>query len=533
MGIPSYFSQLIRNYQGILKIIPEVNAAIDNLYLDSNSIIYDCVRNIEYDDNNERFEIKLIRSVCEKLEEYIENINPKNVLIAFDGVAPVAKLEQQRTRRYRSWLEKQIINDMDGLSESEWCTAAITPGTKFMSDLADGVNLFFKNNKTRNIIVSSSKEPGEGEHKIFDYIRKNSAAHKDVTTVIYGLDADLIMLTLNHLHISKKLLLFRETPHFIRQISKELDPERLYCLDIPSLSSAINTELVGELDGNQYDVRRVHDYILLCFLLGNDFMPHFPALNIRTIGLEYIMAAYRSTIGAERNAYITDGNDILWKNLRKIVGWLADQEDSFFKEEYQIRKKWQRRALNPQSKTSDTNSSALQSLPVVNREQELSLALDSQDSYKRDRYYKTLFHCDCDEERVKFICVKYLEALEWTYTYYREGCKDWRWCYPYHYAPLLTDLIKYIPHFKTCMLEKTSSGPIKPLTQLCYVLPEPYHYLLPRSAQTVLTNKYSQCFRTDWELQWAFCRYFWECHVDMEPIDIDKLESDIRQITQS
>ena len=59
---------------------------------------------------------------------------------------------------------------------------------------------------------------GEGEHKIYEYIRTNSEYHKDSTTVIYGLDADLIMLTLNHLKYCNNMFLFRETPHFISHI---------------------------------------------------------------------------------------------------------------------------------------------------------------------------------------------------------------------------------------------------------------------------------------------------------------------------
>tara|TARA_A200000113_G_scaffold219447_1_gene228209 strand:+ start:180 stop:1787 length:1608 start_codon:yes stop_codon:yes gene_type:complete len=530
MGIPSYFSQMIRSYQDILKIIQDVDQNIDNLYLDSNSIIYDCVRSIEYVDNSEHFEKQLINDVCKKLEEYIVDINPKNVIIAFDGVAPVAKLEQQRTRRYRSWLEKQIASEINEEESSSWCTAAITPGTKFMNNLAVNVKDYFKRDSRRNIKVSSSNEPGEGEHKIFEYIRNNALAHRDATTVIYGLDADLIMLTLNHLHISKKLLLFRETPHFIKQINRELDPERLYCLDIPLLARAITNELGGDKYDDRIDVRRVHDYILLCFLLGNDFMPHFPALNIRTNGLDNVMAAYRSTVGSERESYLTDNDDILWKNLRKVIGALAEQEDVFFKQEYDIRTKWQKRAL--QAGNNASNDNGLQLLPVLRREHEIGLALNKRDSYKRDRYYKGLFHCDCDENRIKSICIKYLEALEWTYTYYREGCKDWRWFYPYHYAPMLTDLVRYVPHFKTNMLVKTSSGPIKAQTQLCYVLPKPYHYLLPISAQSLLQKEYSHCYRKDWELSWAFCRYFWECHIDMEPIDVNKLENDILKSTQ-
>jgi len=149
------------------------------------------------------------------------------VLIAFDGVAPVAKLNQQRERRYKSWFTSVVEHTitqknalLDPLSAAAatttttpvgdhkaWNTSAITPGTKFMNKLNTQMRDYC-GIKAREIgttvayIYSGSDIAGEGEHKIFEYIRENAMYHKDTTTLIYGLDADLIMLCLNHLHIS-------------------------------------------------------------------------------------------------------------------------------------------------------------------------------------------------------------------------------------------------------------------------------------------------------------------------------------------
>jgi 5'-3' exonuclease len=58
------------------------------------------------------------------------------VYIAFDGVAPVAKLNQQRERRYKSWYQNEMMRHVTKKTEVDpFNTAAITPGTPFMKEL--------------------------------------------------------------------------------------------------------------------------------------------------------------------------------------------------------------------------------------------------------------------------------------------------------------------------------------------------------------------------------------------------------------
>ena len=83
MGIPCYFSHLVRNYKGVLKRIEDVGTIVDNLYLDSNSIVYDCVRDLDQETDDRIFQRRLINAVCGKLQEYIDAIDPKTVLVAF------------------------------------------------------------------------------------------------------------------------------------------------------------------------------------------------------------------------------------------------------------------------------------------------------------------------------------------------------------------------------------------------------------------------------------------------------------------
>ena len=250
---------------------------IDNLYLDSNSIIYDAIRSDSVKGKKD-IESAILKEVVDKIAFYIKTIAPKNkVLIAFDGVAPAAKLAQQKTRRYKGQIEKNCHESMGIVTEKLWDTTAITPGTAFMEKLSVFLTKSFnKPSKysVSEIVVSPPNEPGEGEHKIFEFIRQNKDYHQSSKTAIYGLDADLLMLTLNHLRCAEQLYLFRETPHFIKTIDSTLEPEKNYLIDMPAMAKAITSDLNDGNDiKNESQVQRMYDYIFICFFLGNDFLP--------------------------------------------------------------------------------------------------------------------------------------------------------------------------------------------------------------------------------------------------------------------
>ena len=528
MGVPSYFSYLIRNHREMLIKLFNFKKQINNLYFDSNSIIYDGLRFLSKDykryKNDNDFERDLINLVCKHLEDYIAEIKPnKRVMIAFDGVAPVAKLEQQRTRRHKSMLEKKVMDKIYG-EKKEWNKTAITPGTNFMKKLNQTVGMHFNGNEKKygveKIIFSGSVDRGEGEHKLFDYIRNHANEHAHEVSVVYGLDADLIMLCLNHLRISKNIYLYRETPEFVKSIDKTINPNESYLLDIPLLSQRIILEMNDYKTPNSIqEVNKLYDYIFLCFFLGNDFMPHFPSVNIRTSGIEIMMNAYKEVIGNSNNN-LTNGQEIYWNNVKKLVKFLADNEYDNLIKEYKIRNKWEKRSFP--CKTEEEKFKRYLHIPIKNRE--LEKYINPYENFWQKRYYESLFNCDESFDLKKRASLNYMEGLEWVTNYYTKGCIDWRWHYKYNYPPLFKDLFKFIPQWDSVMIQPNTHTNVIPEVQLAYVLPVESLDLISHNIGKKLIEQKNEYYAEQYNINWAFCKFMWESHLELPYIDLDDLE---------
>jgi len=519
MGIPSYFSYIIRTYTNIIRKRGQCEP-IHHLLMDCNSIVYDAYREIEEEYKKTPFPIdtiesRLIQLTIIKIEEYIELVKPlKTVFITFDGVAPFAKMNQQRIRRYKS---------QNTTTKPLWNTTAITPGTEFMNKLSNSIKTYFTpqtqnginsnhhhqfQNKypKRNILVSCSDEPGEGEHKLFHFLRTTDCK-KDIVAV-YGLDADLIMLSLFHQSYSQNIYVFRESPTFKTVLTSKYEQKELLFMDIGGLINSIFQEM-GNYHTNDKTLR-VTDYVFMCFLLGNDFLPHFPALNIRTHGIQILTDTYYQTIGRfDNKSFIhPTTKQILWQNVYSFLDALSKQEEKYLQQEYDSRAKWDKRTWP--TKTPLEIEEVLLNSPVIYRADEHYI---SPHEYGwESRYYKRLFDIEPTTKNIEGICRNYLEGLEWVFHYYTGDCIDWRWKYHSHYAPLLTDLIRYIPTKPTQLLEKKDPDPFSSEKQLAYVLPRNQLGLVPKHLRDVLLKDFIHLYPESYKMSWAFCRYNWEGH---------------------
>jgi 5'-3' exonuclease len=257
----------------------------------------------------------------------------------------------------------------------------------------------------------------------------------------------------------------------------------------------------------------------LCFFLGNDFLPHFPALNIRTTGINHLINAYKFVFNGNDKETLTQGREINWKNMRKFIAHLALNELDYIKEEYVQRDKLSKR-LHYGTGKPDEDENLL--LPLKERAHELYI--NPHETGWETRYYKILFNISINDDRRKDICTNYLEGLEWTMKYYSTGCADWRWLYHYHYPPLLVDLIKYVPYFDHTFVPLQPKQPVSPLAQLSYVLPPSSMELIPYDLHKKLLQEQPDWYVGNYVFLWAFCKFFWEAHVELPHIDMDVLE---------
>lgn len=259
------------------------------------------------------------------------------------------------------------------------------------------------------------------------------------------------------------------------------------------------------------------------------FCPHFPALNIRTGGIDKLIMAYKQIFGNSDHTMIND-DQIDWKNVRKYIEGLCKLEEIYIKKEHNLRNN--KENIKIPEETVEEKYRKFDLIPGFNREVEKFI-----NPFKpnwESRYYKMLFpnfKGNCDKDIKQQIAINYLEGLEWTFKYYNGECIDWRWCYKYHYPPLLVDLIKEVPISEKRFLLDQTCNPVTELVQLCYVLPKVYIHLLPKELKEVLLKNYSHMYKSEEELLWAYCKYFWESHVVFEEWDIQQLETIVNNTT--
>ncbi|GLA39344.1 hypothetical protein AnigIFM63309_006681 [Aspergillus niger] len=357
MGVPKFFRWLSERYPAISMLIAENRIPeFDNLYLDMNGIIHNCTHKDSDSPTFRMTEDKMFIAIFNYIEHLYGKIKPKKLFfMAVDGVAPRAKMNQQRARRFRTALdaetakEKAIAQGIEMPKEEAFDSNCITPGTEFMAKLTEQLKYFINKKISEDkdwqgveIVLSGHEVPGEGEHKIMEYIRHAKAQplyDPNVRHCLYGLDADLIMLGL--LSHDPHFSLLREEVTFGRQVqkkSKELEHQNFYLLHLCMVREYLELEF-QELEQEgvlsfPFDMEKViDDFILMAFFVGNDFLPNLPNLHINEGALAFMFKIYKESL-PKMGGYINEQGVIKMDRLGILLDALSDVEFRFFEHEY-------------------------------------------------------------------------------------------------------------------------------------------------------------------------------------------------------
>ena len=502
MGIPKFFRHITNKNPKL--ILENLSINLNNLYLDMNCLIHPCVKKIEAQNpadvktHNQTIQLKSYLNNIDKLTEFerksfnmiyeyilklIEFSEPDKMLyLAIDGVAPRGKMEQQRVRRFRSVKEHemrgQILAKYNNNNEY-FDSNCITPGTIFMKKLSNYLKSKLNEMSTKDeykhldLYLDDTGLRGEGEHKILQHIKKYT---KDDINSIYGLDADLIMLSLVS---GSKVYLLREAVHY-----GKVHMDELLFFDVNSFSDELFKEVKDKIDENTYTEceddesitdnssfdeiekqRIINDYVCLCFFIGNDFVPSIVGIDINTGGINSLLEIYCNIFSIRRKYLVDENNDINFIFVRQILTFLYSNEDNYLRS-YQKRLDH----IKPRMEYSNNMERELQELnfyPVFNKNNFLKLGYGDW----RNLYYKYYFKIKNPLKNQTFLEI-YVKII-------LMGCGilntilmnvvSYSWYYRYRQAPLLKDLVIHL--IDRVYPTKFSDKKYTPLEQLSVVLP--------------------------------------------------------------
>ena len=564
MGVPGFVAWLRSQCKDIM-ICDALPKNPETLYIDGNCLIHPkCFEVLTYKGMNkttniDKLENIMFNRICKFIDYLVDYVNPtKECYFAVDGVAPVAKINQQRKRRYRSVddaLMKEKLKAKHKMEpDTKWSNTVITPGTTFMEKLHQHFQKYFANKANTSKIkytYSSYHTPGEGEHKILRDIKKRLNDDGNNIYVIYGLDADLFFLAMASQR--KNIYLLREEFNFVhgkvvkREITNIIED---VAEDLKFVSIDITKKCYEEIIGNILMQKTGHeltsddywnDFVFICYFLGNDFLPHLPTIDIHKSGLDTIMDGYTDiVIRLNCQLLVVKQGQISINNifLLELLKYLSDKEDLYFKEilPEHNHKKYKRKC----PPTADEYSKELWTIENMRFKVNDPIALGSGNKNEwKFRYYEHYFGIsEYQQEHIDLLSYSYLEGLLWVTKYYYHECPSWMWQYAFTHAPFISDIYDYLKNSKLDINKITFSlsKPLQPCVQLLTVLPPSCVDIMPKKYSKIVTDSNSpviDMFPTKVELDMIGKDMYWMCVPILPYLDIDRILDVVKKIKLS
>lgn len=556
MGIPKFFRFLQESYPDIVS--PNLVKRVASLWIDANAKIYtacDNVYGIKFNKRNpeesllknkqahdpknaEKTYSDCIVETILVLKNLIERIKPEESLgIMFDGIIPLAKIYQTRERRYRSAQDNASEHDDDDDEDDksdelddaksfknlkkklkDYDRIMITPGTKFMYDIDLNVSKWIASDNPifpPQKVYSSYKSDthGEGEHKIFEYLKKYygkngqfSKLESEETKyhVIHGLDADLILLALLS-EVEGIILMRHDHGNYVM---------------IDRLRNHILRDLVVDSNANVNPKILISDFCCMMALIGNDFLkPHMMCEKMENaipmlveayhklgkqftdlegkINFDVLNDYFKILVDQEKGLILDHLRDAMKQNIqyrsfpaemtlakiRKLVK-IKDNIPTDEKETKEEAEKVEEYIKKNESKVYQLFRSEYNTNVVVPYSYTAFNKLEIAD-------IKDVIDVTNTKSKTRNFCFRYLEGIQWNIIYYLYGHNKTRnnWGFNYHYSPLMIDIVEYMKTSRS--LKKLDMDKIKVseqkwhglVSQALCVIPKTKSDILPKSLQ--------------------------------------------------
>ena len=416
------------------------------------------------------------------------------------------------------------------------------------------------------------KLPGEGEHKIMDYIRylRSQPDHDPNTRhCMYGLDADLIMLGLSshepHFSLLREEVRFSRPKDKEKKITKSVNAETItfHLLHLSLLRDYLEHEfssLKSKLKFKFNLENIIDDWILMGFLVGNDFIPNLPSFHINKNALTKLYEVYMSVLPS-LDGYLNEDGILNLGRFEKYLNKLAEIDYENFSEIYADLKYFESKTgrkmkdarrdkelqpffepgaevpgdclENDQNNKNEEMPTEVFLLSEEDEEEEDSgegsVEMTEEEMFeeefrvhKKDYYETKLKYPEANQSVFKEQAYCYVRAIQWNLHYYYNGCVSWSWYYPHHYAPYISD----IKGFTDMDLNFDLGEPFHPYEQLLAVLPAASKQLLPTAFQRLVDDANSpliEYYPQDFELDLNGKQQSWEAVVLIPFIDEKQL----------
>ncbi|RIA92462.1 XRN 5'-3' exonuclease N-terminus-domain-containing protein [Glomus cerebriforme] len=446
MGVPGFFKWLSLRYPHIIETVKKTpRSKTDFLYLDINALFHVAIRK-KATSKKHQTPRRVLAKVFNEMDTAFNICEPQIlVYIAMDGVAPRAKMNEQRSRRYLvqdNHISDQVPSDSNNVSSSESSddnskngkgsgffvpvdSVSISAGTSFMQSANEAIKYYIyqrlNGKKYRNlqIIFNDSNVAGEGEHKIFQFLnaqRKQPGYKRKFRHTVCGGDADFIMYALlthePNLRILRPGTNGKDVVLNINKLRKHI----VHDMVVPQLTAEIDEENI------------IEDFVCIVNLLGNDFLPRITYL--RETRVDLLFQAYQNYFNESRTYIIRKGGFINIERFLRFIKFLGE----------------------------GMYMSNLSFASVGN--------INSEVAIRANDYVKT-------------IC--------WTLQYYSGDCPSWKFYYSHHKSPSIQDILNYVhaEDFDQTFKEDT---PMRPFEQLMCIIPPVCNYLLPEPFRGLLTD---------------------------------------------